>query len=325
MHRSAPGNRHSTLRRLLAAGVRAVGRPACGAATGPLVAFFLALAPAAGEAQAVCSAPHSSPMVSASGSVLMLDPGAGWVQVAARGVRSTRFYGTGGSVHDLPGLTSATTVSAYLTGSVGLVPGLEIWGQLPVHRLDVRDEAVDRSRVGLGDPRVSVRVGPELLGFDPLPVSLRGGIKVAGSDFPVDSRVLPLSEGQTDYEVAVESGIRFGEGLYAVGWLGYRWRTEDASSRREPGDERFGHLAFGGDLGSLRLELGLDALDGLAPRQDGLALPASARRLVQISPTVGWAAGAGRFQASAQIPVSGRSLPTGPAVGVGYLLAWSGR
>lgn len=322
MHRSAARNRHSSLHRSPSRCLRAALRPAAAVVA---LAAALAATPSGGEAQAVCSAPHSSPMVSASGSVLMLDPGAGWFQVAARGVRSTSFYGTGGSVHDLPGLTSATTVSAYLTASVGLVRGLEIWGQLPVHRLDVRDEALDRSRVGLGDPRFSVRMGPELLGLDPVPVSVRAGVKLAGSEFPVDSRVLPLSEGQTDYELALESGVRLGEAMYAVAWAGHRWRSEDAGSRREPGDERFAHLAVGGDVGALRLELGVDALDGGAPRQNGLALPASARRLVQISPTVGWAAGAGRFQVSAQVPVSGRSLPTGPAVGVGYLLAWTGR
>jgi hypothetical protein len=264
-------------------------------------------------------------MVSASGSILMLDPGAGWIQLAGRGVRSERFYGTGGGVHDLPGVTDATTVSAYVTGAVGLTRGVELWAQLPIHRLQVADEAQDRSRTGLGDPRVSVRAGPELFGLSAFPVSMRAGVKVPGSDFPVDSRVLPLSEGQTDYEVAVEAGSTLSDGgLYFVAWAGYRWRTEDESTGREPGDERFGHLALGGSVAGLRLELGLEALDGLSPTQNGIVIPASARRLFQLSPTVAWAAGSGRVEVGAQIPVSGRNLPTGSALSVGYLIAWKG-
>jgi hypothetical protein len=264
-------------------------------------------------------------MVSSSGSVLLPDPGAGWIQVAARGVRSARFYGAGGAVHDLPGGTEATTMSAYVTGAVGLVRGVEVWAQLPVHRLRVVDDAQTRVRTGLGDPRVSVRVGPGLFGLSHTPVSVRAGVKVPGTDFPVDSRVLPLSEGQTDYEIALESGARvFGEVAYFVAWAGYRWRTLDAATGREPGDERFGHLALGVDLGDVRLDLGVDALDGLAPVDNRVAVPASARRLIQLSPAVGWSAGSGRLEVGAHIPVSGRNLPTGPALSVGYLVAWGG-
>ena len=255
----------------------------------------------------------------------MLDPGAGWIQIAGRGVRSERFYGSGGATHDLPGVTDATTMSAYVTGAVGLITGLELWAQVPVHRLRVADEAQTRVRTGLGDPRVSLRVGPELFGLSDLPVSVRAGVKVPGSDFPVDSRVLPLSEGQTDYEVAVEAGsLLFDEGLYVVAWAGYRWRTEDQATSREPGDERFAHLAFGGHARGLCFELGFEALDGSAPVQNGIALPASSRRLFQVSPTVGWAVGTGRLEVGAQIPLSGRNLPTGSAFSVGYLLAWGG-
>jgi hypothetical protein len=264
-------------------------------------------------------------MVSAAGSILMLDPGAGWIQVAGRGVRSERFYGAGGGVHDLPGGTEATTTSAFVTGAVGLVHGMELWGQLPIHRLRVADNAQTRTRTSLGDVRVSVRFGPEIFGIHALPVSVRAGLKLPGTDFPVDPRVLPLSEGQTDYELAVESGATLSErGLYFVAWAGYRWRTLDEDTGREPGDERFAHVAFGRSLGPVRFELGLDGLDGLSPVDNRVRIPASARQLVQISPSVAWAAGAGRFEVGAQIPVSGRNLPTGPALSFGYLLAWGG-
>ncbi|UCC26748.1 MAG: transporter [Gemmatimonadales bacterium] len=273
----------------------------------------------------MCSAPHAAPSLAASGSILVLEPGAGWIQLAARGVRSDRFFGAGGETHDLPAGT-VSTGSVYLTGAVGLVRGIELWAQVPVHHLRVVDPAQARNRTGIGDPRLALRVGTELLGLSPRPVSLRIGLKAPGSDFPVDPRILPLTEGQLDYEIAAELGTPiWSDRLYVVGWAGYRWRTEDTSTGREPGDERFAHLALGTRLGSARMELAIEAMDGIGPIQNGVSLPASARRLVQINPSVGWVVGRGRLEAGAQIPVSGRNLPTGTALSLGYLVAWGGR
>lgn len=153
---------------------------------------------------------------------------------------------------------------------------------------------------------------------------MRAGIKFAGTDFPIDSRVIPLSEGQTDYELALESGWAFkGVPLYVVGWAGYRWRTEDESTGRQPGDERFAYLAVGGPWGNFRLEIGLEMLDGLAPVQNRVSIPGSARHLVQLSPAIGWAVGPGSLEIGGPIPLSGRNVPTGPGLSIGYLLTWA--
>jgi hypothetical protein len=285
---------------------------------------LLAIQPSAGVGQAMCSAPHAAPSLAASGSILVLEPGSGWFQVAARGVRSDRFFGAGGDTHQLPAGT-ASTGSLYVTGAIGLVRGLEMWAQLPVHRLRVEDEVQTRERTGIGDPRIALRLGTELIGLPAYPVSVRVGIKAPGSDFPVDPRILPLTEGQMDYEAALEFGSPLLDGTaYLVGWGGYRWRTLDTSTGREPGDERFAHLALGTRLGPARVELAVEALDGIGPVQNGVSLPASARRLLQLNPTVGWQMGRSRLEVGSQIPLSGRNLPTGTAFSVGYLVAWGG-
>lgn len=95
-----------------------------------------------------------------------------------------------------------------------------------------------------------MRVGPELLGYD-FPLAARFATKLPGTEFPVDDTVLPLSEGQRDWEVSVESGHFFEDrSLYLMGWVGYRWREENTDALRDPGDEAFGHLALGGVGGS---------------------------------------------------------------------------
>lgn len=294
-------------------------------APGWLAALTVAIVsvPTSLAAQAVCSAPHSAPSLSTSGSITALHPGNGWVLATFHRVRSNELYDSDGTALGFLGNGEATTTSAFVTGAIGVAWGVELWAQVPIHALDFDDVTGTRERTGLGDPRVSVRVGSELFTDDVWPISVRAGVKFAGSEFPIDASVLPLTEGQTDYEVAVESGWSFGNlPLYALGWVGYRWRTEDAISQTKPGNERYAHVALGGILGSVRLELALDALDGEAPSRSGLVIPASARRLIQLTPTIGWSLGIGSLELGAQIPVSGRNLPTGSGVSIGYMVPW---
>ena len=61
-----------------------------------------------------------------------------------------------------------------------------------------------------------------------------------GSDFPVDATVLPLTEGQLDFETSLASGGTLGSlPLYVTGWLGYRLRSENQEAARKPGDEGY--------------------------------------------------------------------------------------
>ena len=50
----------------------------------------------------------------------------------------------------------------------------------------------------------------------------------------------------------------------------------------------------------------------------GLPLDQDARRVFQIVPTIGYPVGSGTLELSAQIPVTGRNLPSGTGFGVGY-------
>ena len=283
----------------------------------------IVLAPQAASAQAVCSAPHSSPMLGQSGSIGTVQQGAGWVQVSVVGSRATESYGPFGGRLSFAGDSEFQTRSAYITGSVGVLDGLEIWGQVPIHRLTVEGPAGTSRSDGVGDIRGALRMSPELFGIYGVPIAVRAGLKVSGSEFPVDATELPLSEGQRDFDLSVESGWTPPDRpVYAVGWIGYRWRAENKKVEYEPGNEIFAHAALGGSLANFHLELGVDALWGASLVEQGIVLPSAKRRLVQLLPTVGTEVGGGSLEVSVPIPVWGRNLPVSRGVSLGYRMAW---
>jgi len=287
------------------------------------------------EGQAVCSAPHSSPVLSRGGTIQTLAPGQGYVQVSALHQSSSQFFNPDGDRVPFLGGAQIITNSGYFTTSVGVLRGIDTWFQLPIHNVQNNDATGESQRTGLGDLRLSARVSPEVFGAVGIPLSVRAGIKIPGSEFPVDARIIPLGEGQRDWEVSVESGIGFpvkrGDifeediaSVYVLGWIGYRWREENGETGFKPGNEWFAHGAVGGHWGKFNTDLAVDILAGQPPEQLGLVLPNASRRLVTINPTVGWKIGRGTLEATAQIPVAGRNLPSGAAASLGYRWTWGG-
>ncbi|MEM8484095.1 MAG: hypothetical protein AAF564_01040 [Bacteroidota bacterium] len=253
-------------------------------------------------------------------------PGTGWVQASLyhhdtrdrfdeQGNKEPLFNEEGRSI----------TTSFFLTGAYGVYRGIDVWAQLPVHRLAFNDVAADRENFGLGDPLLHVRVGPALFGISTaLPVAIRGGVKLPLGDFPVDSEIVPLTEGQRDWELMVELGHSFYPApVYVMGWAGYRWRETNNDIERKPGNERFVFLAVGGAQNKLSWKLALEAVFGekwVSFTGVRIPLAMSERELVQVLPTVGWAVGKGAVELGGRLPVMGQNLPAGPALFLGYFV-----
>ena len=290
----------------------------------------LGLEPGPAAAQGVCAAPHSTGGLAADASVGTLAPGAGWFQLSGLRWVSEDFFSPDGEVRPLLAGGRVTTHSVYLTGAVGVVPGVEAFIQAPVHSLVFQDQTGQRTRTGFGDIRGAVRISPEALGV-PVPVIVRGGVKLPGSEFPVDATVVPLTEGQRDWELRAEYGLNLLQPsplapptLYAVAWLGYRWRELNEKSTRKPGNELFGHVAVGGLLDPIDWELALEMVLGEPPVQQGFTLTGARRELWQLTPTVAYPIGPGRASLGAQLPLTGRNLPAGPSFNLGYTVGWDG-
>jgi len=281
------------------------------------------LMPLGAAAQAICSAPHSSPTLVESGTNRTLPQGQGWVQVSTSINRAERGFNPNGDRQDFIGGSVFHTRSLYFTASYGVIEGLEVWGQLPVHWLEADASNGSSVKKGLGDLRAAVRVSPAILGYE-APVALRFGFKQPGQTFPVDATELPLSEGQRDYEVSVESGISpTWLPVHVSGWVGYRWRETDHDREHDPGNETFAHLSLGRQFTDVfALQLGFDALWGETPYDQGLELRRQSRQLYQVSPTLSFVTGPGTLQATIPIPIAGENLPAGYGASVGYQIGW---
>ena len=260
-------------------------------------------------------------------------PGRGWVQVSLYHHDTRTRFDPSRSLEPLfnEGGRSITT-SFFLTAVAGLVRGADVWVQVPFNRLAFNDIADDRLSTGIGDPKVHLRIGPSLFGVrSPVPVAVRGGVKLPLGEFTRDAEIVPLSEGQTDWEVMVELGHSFYPvPLYVMAWAGYRWRAFNNEIDRKPGDERFAFAAVGGQLQSIEWKLAVEGLSGLAPRRrlasgPELVLVLDKRELFQLLPSVGHRLGPGVFEIGGRFPIAGRNLPAGPAVFVGYFVRWGWR
>lgn len=255
-------------------------------------------------------------------------PGTGWakLQVAHQDTRE-RFDENGTVEPFFNEDARAITTTLRFTGAVGLRRGLDVWADVPVHRLAFNDVTQDRLSTGPGDPRLFLRAGPSLFGVDDLPlaVALRGGVKFSVGEFPVDAEIIPLTEGQRDWELILEAGASLHPWpVYVMGWAGYRWRETNTKIHRKPGDERMLYAAVGGSVDPFQWKLAIDGQFGRPPfRTDfGLRLDQDRRELVQLIPTVGWGVGPGALEAGARVPLHGRNLPAGPVFTLGYFLTW---
>jgi hypothetical protein len=273
-------------------------------------------------AQAVCTAPHSSIGLGQGGSLSTLFPGTGWVHVSGYAQDAAeRFDGNGRRTPFFLGGESRVR-SAYLTVAYGVIDGIDVWAQTAVHHLRYADQAGAAERTGVGDVRLAARVAAHRFGLD-VPLNLRAGVKLPGSSFPVDARILPLSEGQVDAELTLESGTTFAEGaLFAVGAVGHRWRFGESASGREPADEWIGRVGVGGSHGRLRWELAAEGLSGGVPLHQRIPLVTDRRRLLQLAPTLAFSSGPGTLDVSVQLPLVGRNLPSDHGMSAGYRLSW---
>lgn len=219
----------------------------------------------------------------------------------------------------------AISTSLFFTLAAGLLPGVDGWLQVPYHRLEYNDARDDRLRSGIGDTNIYLRVAPlHYFGSD-FPLAVRGGVKVSVGDFAVDSEVIPLGDGQTDWEIMTELGHSFYPfPAYVNGWVGYRWREPNEEAQRDFADEGFFLAQAGGNYGALGLQLVFEGMTSVTtPVIEGILLPNAERSMLQVTPKISYGVGPGVMSLGARVPLDGKNLPAGTSVVVGYFTNWS--
>ncbi len=250
-------------------------------------------------------------------------PGEGWSSLAAYHHDTRKRFGPDGRVLALFADGRAVATSAYLTTAAGLARGLDVWVQLSFHRLRYEDVVGKRSRTGPGDARLWLRAAPlQWLGSG-LPVAVRAGVKVPAGDFDVNAEIVPLGDGQTDWEIALEAGHSFWpRSAHVAGWIGHRWREENRESRKDFGNEWFYRLQAGVRAGRLGGALALEGSNGAAGVTEGVRVPNFQRDLVQLQPSLLVDVGPGTLEGGVRLSLAGRNLPAGTAIAIQYFSRW---
>lgn len=252
------------------------------------------------------------------------EPGRGWIDVTLYHQDTREAYGVDGEVRRMFTEGHAVSTSLFVTGAIGLFRGVDAWAQVPYSRLEFTDLAGRRLRTGIGDSRLYLRVRPTEYFDVSLPLAIRGGVKAPVGDFAVNSEVIPLGDGQTDWEIMAEVGHSFHPfPAYVNGWIGYRWREKNEETLQDFGDEVFFLAQAGGNAGDVLFQLVVEGFDGGTPRIEGFEVPTASRSLFQVTPTLGYEIGPGAAKAGARIPLAGENLPAGTAFVFGYFTSWS--
>jgi len=251
-------------------------------------------------------------------------PGEGWIDLSLYHQETREAYDSRGTGRPFAGSGHAVSTSAFLTIAGGLAPGLDAWLQVPYQRLRYDDVVDDRLRTGIGDTRFYLRSAPlRYLGID-LPVAVRAGVKEPVGDFRVDAEMIPLGDGQRDWEVMAELGHSFHPTpAYVSGWIGYRWRELNEETGRDFGDEAFLLVQGGLSSGPWSVELVAEGLETVTdPTVLGLTIESLKRRLVTVAPSVGLSMGPGTVELGARFTLDGKNLPAGHALTAGYFTRW---
>jgi hypothetical protein len=254
-------------------------------------------------------------------------PGQGWLEGTLIYHDTSREFDPLGNERSIFADGRAITLSVFLTGTLGIYRGIDTWVQVPFHRLRFDDAGGERVSTGIGDPALFLRVGTEVWsGLPHWPVALRGGVKLPGGSFDVDPEIVPLGEGQVDWELMLELGRSFHPlPFWTAGWVGFRWRLENEDAGRKPGDEVFWLWSVGGDLpGPLGWKATLEGLSGGAWRIESLEIQTARRRLHQLFLEGSFELGPGSWSVGVRTPFSGRNLPTGTAFTTAYFVRWGG-
>ncbi len=255
-------------------------------------------------------------------------PGRGWVDVSVFHLDTRDAFHADGAVRAFDPFTQAHAVStsAFVTVALGLLPGVDAWLQVPVQRLRFDDLGADRLRTGVGDTRAYLRVQPGHHFGSGVPVAIRAGAKIPVGDFAVDAEIIPLGDGQRDWELVLELGRSLHPvPAYVSAWIGHRWREENRRSRRDFGDEVFFLLSGGMEFGRLGASLIVEGWDGGVPVIEDLPIPTASRSMLRLTPSLSHALGAGSAKAGVQVPLRGTNLPAGNTLVIGYFVRFGSR
>ena len=153
----------------------------------------------------------------------------------------------------------------------GITDRWDVKAQLPFFNIAFDDIADERTSNGLGDLRIESRYN---LVRVPLVLTVGGAIKLPTGEFVNDAEIVPVGEGQYDFDVFVEVGRALWPVRgYVTGKIGYRFRTKNQEIDIDFGDELIWRVEGGYQFGTrIYSKIVLRGLHGFESTSFGLSI-----------------------------------------------------
>lgn len=240
-----------------------------------------------------------------------------WVKVAGFFQQTDEKFGAFGEREPWINNGESNSRAIFTDIIVGVHPSVDVWVQVPYFDLRFDRPSVNEiSSTGVGDIRGWVRWNFLSLGNGSTPLAVRIGAKAPVGHSPLDGEIVPLGEGQWDFEMFGEIGHSFWPApVYAEVWLGYRQRFERADPdkpQKNPGEEIV-YLVEAGvqPTPDALVKLTVDGFEGDRWVREGLRVNFE-RRITTMQFAVAIRTGPLWPEIGVRVPVSGQQFPAGP-------------
>jgi hypothetical protein len=152
-------------------------------------------------------------------------------------------------------------------------------------------------------------------------LTLGGTVKFPTGEFVNDAEIVPVGEGQYDFDLFAEVGRSLWPVRgYVTGKIGYRWRTANAGSGIDFGNEILWEAEAGYQpWRRVDTKLLFRGLHGASATSFDLPILTLKREAVYVEPGVSWALAASRrIEVTVPVSIRGRNWPAGPVVNVNF-------
>ena len=209
------------------------------------------------------------------------------------------------------------TLAAFVDLRHGISDRLEAVVQLPFFSISFDDLAAERNTTGIGDLRLGLRYN---LLPGPIVATVGAMVKFLTGEFVNDAEIVPVGEGQYDFEITAEvARSLWPRPGYVTALIGYRWRAANKETGIHHGNEVLWSFEAGyGVAPHVTLKALVRGLQGLETTSFGLPLPSLERRIVYLEPGVMVELSPRRtLELSVPMSLSGQNWPAGPVFNIG--------
>jgi len=222
--------------------------------------------------------------------------------------------------------------AVFIEGFYGVTDRLDVGAQIPY--FDQMSDDATRSEPptdsGFSDLRLKAKLR---LIENPVVLSLTGAVKFPTGDFVNEDGLIPVGEGQWDFDFGAEVGRSFWPlPIYVATAYVYRLRRENTEILRDPGEETLINAEVGYNLTpNLLLATKLELLRGGAGSDFGIESTSLIKRITYIAPTLSYAVyGHTAAELAMRFSINGRNFPAGKQITLGIssefdLNQWIGR